>query len=114
MFIRLITLSLSLMSSSSLWAFTCYYTLAKDSCWTNYNVSVDVMDAVTDTVLTTVVVPSGKNWTRQAFDCQPGQKLMYKAIFSPIIWESEKGKVYPAKDYWSLPSAASSRCNSKL
>ena len=108
MLARLFILMLSLTSSSSLWAITCYYTLVKDSCWTKYNVSVDVMDAITNTVLTTVIIPTGKSWMRQPFSCKPAQKLFYKARFTPIIWESEKDAVYSATNYWSLPAAVKS------
>ncbi|MBN9231523.1 MAG: hypothetical protein BGO90_09395 [Legionella sp. 40-6] len=92
--------------SSPLWAITCYYTLAKDNCWLRYNVSVEVMDAISAQTLTTVTVPAGESWTRVTFPCKTnGQKLMYRARFTPSIWESEKGKIYSAKNFWSLPSA---------
>lgn len=96
---------LSLISSSPIWAsIACYYTLIKDNCWDKYNVFVDVMDAKSAKVLTTITVPIGKSWTRQTFPCEPGQKLIYRAYFSPIFWDSDKGKTYIAKNYWSLPS----------
>lgn len=63
------------------------------------------MDALSAKVLTTATVPAGKSWTRVTFPCETnGQKLMYRAQFSPSIWDSEKGKVYMAKNYWSLPN----------
>ena len=105
MFTRMLILFFGLVSGSPLWAITCYYTLAKENCWLKYNVTVDVMDASTNKVLTTVTVPAGKLWTRVVFPCQAAQKLMYSAHFTPVIWESEKGKVYSAKNYWSLPAA---------
>ncbi|MBI2785523.1 MAG: hypothetical protein HYX60_04120 [Legionella longbeachae] len=101
---RVFILILSFLSSSSLWAITCYYTLAKDNCWLKYNVFVDVMDSTTDKVLTTVTVPAGKLWVRQTFPCEPGGKLMYRARFTPAIWENEIGKTYTARNYWSLPN----------
>ncbi|EHL32839.1 hypothetical protein [Legionella drancourtii] len=102
---KLLVLSVSWLFSSPLWAITCYYTLAKDNCWLKYNVTVDVMDALSAKVLATVTVPAGKSWTRVTFPCETnGQKLMYRAQFSPSIWDSEKGKVYMAKNYWSLPN----------
>ncbi|KTD01031.1 hypothetical protein OQJ19_12215 [Fluoribacter gormanii] len=105
MLARYVIFIFSLISSSSLWAeITCYYTLVKDNCWIKYDVSVDVMDAISAKTLTTVTVPIGKSWTRQTFPCQPGQKLMYRARFSPIFWESDAGKTYIAKNYWSLPN----------
>lgn len=100
---RILILIISFFAFNPLWAITCYYTLVKDNCWIKYNVTVDVMDAATAKVLTTVTVPAGKLWTRQTFSCSIAQKLMYHAQFSPPIWESEKGKSYPAHDYWSLP-----------
>ncbi|KTD09104.1 periplasmic protein [Legionella gratiana] len=104
MLARIFIVAVSLISSNSLWAITCYYTLAKDNCWSNYTVTVDVMDAATAKVLTTAIIPPGKSWVRQSFLCEPGQKLMYRAQFSPAIWESGKGESYYAKNYWSLPN----------
>ena len=60
MFMRLLILSLSSLFMSPSWAIICYYTLAKDNCWTKYNVTVNVMDVVSSKVLTTVTVPAGK------------------------------------------------------
>jgi hypothetical protein len=106
MWLRMVILSLSCIFTSPLWAITCYYTLAKDNCWLRYNVSVDVMDALSAKVLTTITVPAGKSWGRVTFSCETnGQKLMYRARFTPSIWESEKGETYLAKNYWSLPNS---------
>ncbi|MFT4058123.1 MAG: hypothetical protein QM652_01090 [Legionella sp.] len=105
MWLKVVLLSLSGIVSSPIWAITCYYTLAKDNCWLKYNVSVDVMDAVSAKVLTTVTIPAGQAWSRVTFPCETnGQKLLYHAQFSPLIWESEKGKIYVSKNYWSLPN----------
>src|SRR5689334_14957516 len=98
-------MSVGWLLANPTWAITCYYTLVKDNCWAKYNVSVEVKDAVSAKTLTTVTVPAGKSWTRGTFPCETnGQKLMYQAQFSPSIWESEKGKVYAAKNFWSLPN----------
>jgi hypothetical protein len=96
------SLLLAALSSQAL-AFQCYLTLAKDSCWTNYDVKVKVINADDNAILTTVDVPKGKQWAREAFECKPGLKLMYEASFLPIIWESEKGNIYMALHYWTLP-----------
>lgn len=90
------------------WAFTCYYTLAKDNCWTDYNVSVDVTNSFTGAILTTVTVPKGQQWTRQAFDCEPAQKLMFTARFSPAFWQNDEGKTYSAQDFRALPNVINS------
>lgn len=86
------------------WAFPCYLTLVKDSCWTNYEVNVVMMDALNRNKLTTITVPKSKSWARQKFTCQPGQKLVYEATFKPVFWKSEVGKVYEATRFWFLPN----------
>lgn len=86
-------------------AFPCYFTLVKDSCWTNYEVTVQVIDTDTQRQILTATIPKGKSWLRQPFSCQPAQKINYTATFKPVIWEHEADKVYSAKRYWMLPDA---------
>lgn len=86
-------------------AFQCYLTLMKDSCWTNYNVTVTVTDTKTNQVLTTVIVAQGSQWYRQSFTCQPGQNLMFQATFLPVFWQSDQGRVFSGSHYWQLPAA---------
>ena len=90
-------------------AFSCFLTLAKDSCWTNYNVNVDVIDPTTNHKLITVTVPKGKSWAREPFTCQPGQKLIYYARFSPNFWQGQANVTYAAQRYWTLPSAVTNQ-----
>lgn len=104
MLIKSLVVLLGFLCINPLWAMTCYYTLAKDNCWTNYNVSVDVIDATTNKLLVNATIPAGQQWIRESFDCQPAQKLMYKAQFSPVFWQNDVGKTYAAKDYWTLPA----------
>lgn len=105
MLIRVLILSLTCLFTGPLWAITCYFTLAKDNCWLKYNVTVDVLDAMSAKVLTSITVPAGKSWERVTFPCEiGGQKLMYHAQFTPSFWEGDTGKVYTAKNYWSLPA----------
>ncbi|STX28651.1 periplasmic protein [Legionella beliardensis] len=94
-----------LVFSSQLFAFQCYFTLVKDSCWTDYSVTVNVMDVANNSTAVTVTAPKGQSWARQGFTCQPGQEFLYKATFEPYIWSSEKGEVYTAINYWTLPKA---------
>ncbi|WP_045097416.1 hypothetical protein [Legionella fallonii] len=105
MLIRTLILSLSLICSGPTWSFTCYYTLAKDSCWTQYNVSVDVIDPATTKKILTVTVPAGTPWVRKSFDCTPAESLIYIAQFSPVFWKNDEGKRYRALRDWSLPGA---------
>ncbi|QDP73014.1 hypothetical protein FOG18_10780 [Legionella israelensis] len=105
MSMRLIFVLIGLFFSAQVMAFNCYLTLVKDSCWTNYNVTVDVIDAGENKTILTIEVPAGKSWNRQQFTCEPSQRLMYKAKFTPVFWQSEKGKSYMAIRYWVLPSS---------
>ena len=103
MFKRLGVIIFAVLTSTQLFAFTCYMTVVKDSCWTNFDVNMQVMDAVANKLITTVSIPKGTAWTRQKFECSPGTKMLYKATYTPLIWQSEVGKVYMAKNYWTLP-----------
>lgn len=106
---RLSASFLCALVSTQVFAFPCYFTLVKDSCWANYDLKVVVMDANLNKPLVTVEVPKGKSWTRQGFTCQPGQKLMYQASYQPTFWKSEQGKTYMALRYWSLPAEISKK-----
>ena len=99
---RMVTLIAWMITSPS-WSFSCFYTLAKDSCWTDYDVSTSVIDSLTGGTLFTVTRPKGQHWIRRAFECNPNEKLMFSASFSPEIWEKDKGKTYKAKNFWFLP-----------
>lgn len=105
---QVVTILAGLSLAASAYAFPCFVTLAKDNCWTNYDVKVTVMDAVSNQQMAEITVPAGKTWFRQGFVCQPGQKLMYLASFSPVIWQKDAGKTYHALQYWSLPATISS------
>lgn len=94
----------TLLLSSPVFAFQCYLTLAKDSCWINYDVKLTVTDVNSKKLLTTVTVAKGNSWTRQAFDCVPGQKLLYQATFEPSFWQADKEQIYTAHHFWTLPS----------
>jgi len=77
--------------------------MVKTNCWSDYDVTVDVMDAKEGNKLFSITVPKGQLWTRQTFDCNEGQTLMYVAQFSPIFWDKDKGKTYSAQRVWFLP-----------
>lgn len=94
--------------SMYLWAFPCFLTLVKDNCWTNYNLSVTLSDAVSPNVIATINIPQGQSWSRQAFECQPSETLSVIASFTPEFWQSDKGKTYPGRRNWQLPSTVSS------
>ncbi|MBA3536449.1 MAG: hypothetical protein H0T84_07565 [Tatlockia sp.] len=103
MFLKYPAFLLLVSLSNNVFPFQCYITLVKDSCWTNYNVQVKVINSDDNKIMSTVEAPKGKTWARQPFDCNPGMKLMYSASFSPVFWQSEEGKTYEAIRYWTLP-----------
>lgn len=84
-------------------AFTCFLTLVKNSCWTNYDVTVELTNASTGDSMVKALAPKGKTYVREQFTCEAAQAFNFSATFLPIIWESEKGKHYPGKTTWSLP-----------
>lgn len=102
--LRLVFLIAGSLFAQQVSAFTCYITLAKDSCWTKFNVTVTLTDLNTKAVLGTVTVPQGQSWARQSFDCNPGQNVNYTAQFSPDIWENDANTNYSAKRFWVLPT----------
>lgn len=85
-------------------ALTCYFTAVKDSCWTNYDVTITVADASNEKKLVSVNIPKGSIWGRESFTCQGQQELKFTAQYMPVFWESERGKVYNALNYWTLPA----------
>ena len=97
-------LLISFCFTTQLYAFPCFVTLVKDSCWTNYDVSVDVIGTAKGNVITTVLIPKGQSWARGSFSCQPLDGLSYKATFSPVFWKNDTGKVYNAVRDYSLPA----------
>ena len=94
-------LSVGLVSQAQ--AFPCYITMVKDSCWTDYDVSVNVMDVMSEKPITTILVPSGKSWERYEFSCEEKLTVQLKATFSPIIWETDQEKSYLSKNFLSFP-----------
>lgn len=84
-------------------AFRCFITGVKTNCWEEYNVTINVLDAANNNKLTALIIPTGSLWARQEFECEPEQTLKYEATFNPIIWESEKDRVYTGLKFLTLP-----------
>ncbi len=93
-----------LVLSIQTFAFSCYYTVAKEDCWKDYDVNVSIIDTVDDKLIAVVKVPKGEAWTRIRFDCQPKQTFKYTATYSPEFWKNQEGKVYLGKKTISLPT----------
>ena len=99
---RFLFIIVILAFSLQAYSFPCYITLVKDSCWTNYNVTVNILGP-TNAPLATVTAPKGKVWDRVPFVCSPGESLSFNATFTPSFGEQEVGKIYPARHSWRLP-----------
>ncbi len=87
------------------YAFPCYVTVAKEGCWTPYQVDVQVIDEVKKTRIATVSIPKGEQYGRAQFDCSPKQELAFQATFQPAFWENERGAVYQGKKFIFLPQS---------
>lgn len=94
---------LSMALIAQVQAFPCYITMVKDKCWVDYDVSVNVVDVMNEKLITTMLIPVGKSWERFQFSCNERQTVLFKATFSPAIWESDEDKVYYGKRFWSFP-----------
>ncbi len=105
MFKKMVFLLLSLCVLSNSHAFTCYVTLAKDSCWAHYATSIQVIDAASAKTIAKVSVPQGQSWGRVSFPCQTGQTISFSAKYSPSIWQGDQGTSYASEQYISLPAA---------
>lgn len=92
-----------LLASTQASAFNCYVTMVKDSCWTDYNLTVSVSNANNGKELIEVLVPKGKSWGREAFACDKGMTLALTAKFDPVFWSTDEGKTFPGQRYWKLP-----------
>jgi hypothetical protein len=96
-------LILSIILSSNAQAVTCYITMVKASCWKDYNLTVNVLNASTGVKQGTIMVFSGDLWGRDKFECKPGQTLSLEAQFTPVFWEKDDGRIYKARRFWKLP-----------
>ena len=94
--------------SVQVYAFPCFFTVAKDRCWGTYNVTVTAFDAANDKQITSVVIAEGISWQRQKFECNPKQKLRFQAEFTPVFWQSDTGKIYAGLNFWNLPNQVAS------
>jgi len=93
-----------LLVTSQTYAFKCYITAVKDSCWSEFDVTIKIINYATDKpVVDDLVISKGKSWVRKSFDCEPKEALIYKAKYSPAIWKGQDQKVYTSKRIWYLP-----------
>lgn len=92
--------------SSQVWSLPCVITVVKSRCWSDYDVSVDILDSTYSTSLSKVNIAKGVGWQRTTFDCKPSQVLSANATFTPAIWKNQQGVVYQSVRFWKLPEQA--------
>ena len=100
---RLFIIIFGLFLSIKAMAFPCFLTIVKDSCWTKYDVTVSAVNAGTGKDATSVTVPKSEKWKRVKFSCEPEEILTFKAVFSPVFWKSDEGKIYSSRRDWPFP-----------
>ena len=100
---RVFVFCLSMICSSSLFAFPCVVTFVKSNCWVDYDVTITLIDVANEKTVLTSTLPKQKLWERKEMNCNPRQTFHYTATFTPEIWEGTAGKVYKAIRFWTLP-----------
>jgi hypothetical protein len=95
-----------LLLANYAFAFPCFITLAKDSCWDGKEVTMNVWETSSNKKVVTVKLGAKEWWSREIFECKPHEILRFDAQFSPVFWQDDQGKVYPGHSYWTLPTEA--------
>ena len=88
----------------------CIATATKDSGWANYDVSIDLMDYSTKKLISNLDLKAGNPkqniapvfTTSQTFDCEQHLMIYFKAEYTPVMWEANKGKTYHSSNIWDL------------
>ena len=97
-------LLLSLLMSTQVQAIKCYLTMVKGNNWKSYDLTVDLLDGSGKKKLTSLIA-EGDLWSRDEFDCKPGETLSFEAKFAPVFWEGQEDKSYKGKHFRTLPNA---------
>lgn len=92
--------------TGNVYALPCVVTVIKSPCWSDYSVTVNIMDSTYNTLLSKIVITKGTSWQRVTFDCKPSQVLSANASFTPVIWENQKDVIYQSDRFWKLPEKA--------
>ncbi len=104
-------LSSSMLFSSSLFAeeknFVCKLHLAKGECWQDYEVKVQIMNAVTYSVKKEVKLAANEMSKKEEFPCHPREQITFTASYSPEIWQGDKSKLFDTNKIWNTPSSLS-------
>lgn len=90
------------ISGSSV-AMNCYFTALKDSCWLNYDVTIQLISGENGATVTYLTIPKGKSWARTKISCSNGDGFSLSATFNPPIWEKDKGRVFKGNTILRVP-----------
>ena len=102
---KYIILLLSILMSTQVQAIKCYLTMVKGNNWKAYDLTVDLLDAGTGKKKLTTLIAEGDLWSRDEFECKPGETLSLEAKFSPAFWAGQEDKIYKGKHFRKLPNA---------
>ena len=83
----------------------CQLVVIKNTCWKDYDVSINLIDFKTHQTHQIVELKKGDNYAKQTFKCVPLATYSATATFSPAIWEQDKGKAYESSQVWNAPPA---------
>lgn len=81
----------------------CELRVVKNTCWEDYEITVDVVEAEVDKPITQVVVPKNLQSKGEQFSCPKVDKITLHGKFDPPIWQDQKGVSYKAKQVWDVP-----------
>lgn len=93
---------LSLAISPAL-AAVCQLHVLKDSCFHNYDVTVDVYLQGAPARLFDIPIVRGQDEGLREFNCEPDQIYELKARFAPAFWQGEENRIYAQRTYMRLP-----------
>ena len=101
---NLIALS-TIFLTAELYAFPCYLTLVKDTCWQNYTITFHAIDVSNEKQVLSLVIPAGESWVRSQFECDAQQLFRFTAQYEPAFWKQDEGRIFSSKRYWALPES---------
>lgn len=81
----------------------CYVQLLKAQCWGDYQVNVQIIDAMTATAKDSIALAANAFAVKHAIECGNYEHITFAAHFSPSLWEGEEDTWYQAKRVWVVP-----------
>lgn len=102
--IRLVIGALLSMATSFVLAAVCQLHVLKDSCFHNYDVTVEVYLQGAPARLFDIPIVRGQDEGLREFACEADEIYELKARFAPAFWQGDENRVYAQRNYMRLPS----------